>query len=95
VVLVDDLYIRLNFNLSMITDNYKIRILDLAQRWRVGLLTKEETVELEIWYRSLEDSHLGAPLEMSVDKLEMRLHQLMNSKSEKPDQDDTPPYPFK
>ncbi len=59
---------------------YKLRILELAQLWRMNLLKKDEIIELETWSRPLEDKELGAPLEMSVDKLEMRLHQLMASK---------------
>ncbi|MDN3585006.1 hypothetical protein [Mucilaginibacter flavus] len=79
----------------MTTDNYKIRIFDLAQRWRMGLLDIDEKLVLETWYRSLEDSDLGDPVEMSVEKLEMRLHQLFDNKSENPRQDDAPPHPFK
>ena len=43
-------------------------------------------MELETWFRLLEDKELGAPLEMSIDKLEIRLHQLMASRFEKPDE---------
>lgn len=81
----------------MQNDAYKLRILELAQLWRMNLLKKDEIMELETWFRSLEDKELGAPLEMSVDILEMRLHQLMAGKFQKPDGNDPdcPPYPFK
>jgi len=76
-------------------DGYKTRIHDLAQRWRIHLLTEPEKLELETWFRSLGDTSLGSPLEMSVDALEKRLHQLFNNKDGQPDCDDGPPYPFK
>jgi hypothetical protein len=78
----------------MMTDKYKIRILDLAQRWRMDLLTEGERTDLENWYRSLEDKELGIPTETSVNRLEKRLHQLFTNNQEKPDQDGAPPYPF-
>jgi hypothetical protein len=79
----------------MTNDDYKIRILDLAQRWRVDLLTQLERLELETWFRSLEDTDLGPPLEISIDSLERRLHQLFTEKTVKPTSDEGPPYPFK
>jgi len=81
----------------MQNDAYKLRILGLAQLWRMNLLKKNEIVELETWFRSLEDKELGSPVEMTVDTLEMRLHQLIASKFIKPDENDPdcPPYPFK
>jgi hypothetical protein len=81
----------------MQTDAYKLRILELAQLWRMNLLKKDEVLELETWFRSLEDKELGSPIAMTVDKLELRLHQLLANKFEKPDENDPncPPYPFK
>lgn len=77
-------------------EHYKLRVLDLAQRWRMDLLTEPEQSELETWFSSLEDTCLGAPLEMSVDALERRLHQLFsNDKPELPDGEDAPLHPFR
>jgi len=75
-------------------ENYKLRILDLAQRWRVALLNEAERNELETWFRSLEDCNLGVPTEMSVDQLEKRLHQLFGNPFKEPDDNEGPPYPF-
>ncbi|HEY8781188.1 MAG TPA: hypothetical protein VIM16_06215 [Mucilaginibacter sp.] len=76
-------------------ENYKLRIFDLAQRWRMNLLTEPETLKLETWFRSLEDTTLGPPLEMSVDAMERRLHQLFNDdKHGWSDGADAPPHPF-
>lgn len=36
------------------------------------------------WFRALEDESLGTPTEMSVDKLEWRLHQLFDDQPERP-----------
>lgn len=76
-------------------DNYKIRILDLAHKWRLDLLTGAERLELEIWFRALEDESLGTPTEMPVDKLEWHLHQLFNDQPERQDLGDGPPHPFR
>lgn len=76
-------------------ENYKARILDLAQRWRMDLLSGAERDELETWFRSLEDTSLGVPVEMSVDQIEKRLHQMFESGSKEPDKKGGPPYPFK
>jgi len=75
-------------------ENYKIRILDLAQRWRMDLLNEAERNELETWFRSLEDKSLGVHIEISVDQIEKRLHQLFGSPFKEPDDKDGPPYPF-
>jgi len=69
----------------MLLDNYKLKILDLAQKWQLDLLTEAERLKLETWFSALEDEILGVPTEISVDKLEWRLHQLFNDQSEWPD----------
>lgn len=69
----------------MLLDNYNLRILDLAQRWLLDLLAGAEKLELAIGFRAaLEDESLGAMAEMSVDKLEWRLHQLFDDQPERP-----------
>jgi len=50
-------------------ENYKIRILDPAQRWRMDLLNEAERNGLETWFRSLEDKSLGVHIEISVDQI--------------------------
>jgi hypothetical protein len=72
--------------------NYKLRIIDLAQRWRMDLITESERNELETWFRSLEDHSLGVPTEMSVDEVERRLYQLTSEPYKKID--GGPPYPL-
>ncbi len=76
-------------------ENYKIRILDLAQRWRMDLLNEAERNELETWFRSLEDKSLGVHIEISVDQIEKRLHQMFEGGSKEQDKKSGPPYPFK
>ncbi|MGZ3754337.1 MAG: hypothetical protein ACXVAY_00240 [Mucilaginibacter sp.] len=76
-------------------ENYKLRILDLVQRWRVDLLNEAERNELETLFRSLDDCSLGVPNEMSIDQLEKRLHQLFGNPFKEPDDNEGPPNPFK
>jgi len=78
----------------MLLENYKLRILDLAHKWRLDLLAGAERLELETWFRALEDESLGALAEMSVDKLEWRLHQLFDDRSERLDLGDGRPHPI-
>ncbi len=75
----------------MLLENYKLRILDLAHKWRLDLLAGAERLELETWFRALEDESLGVPTETAVDKLEWRLHQLFNDPSKRPDPSNGPP----
>jgi len=65
--------------------NYKLRILDLAQRWRTNSLNAAEINELQNWFRSLEDQSLGIPVEMSVDLIEKRIHEMFESGSKRLD----------
>lgn len=58
--------IPINYIAEMQLENYKIRILDLAQRWQMNLLNEAERNELEAWFRSLEDCNLGVPTKMSL-----------------------------
>ena len=51
------------------------RLLDLVQRWMMGLISKDEYVELNQWFRSLEDRELGGPDFVTTELVEMRLHQ--------------------
>ncbi|MDN3581471.1 hypothetical protein [Mucilaginibacter flavus] len=80
----------------MINEDYKTHILSLAQKWRMNLLTEAELQELQAWYRSLEDKDLGLPVEMSVDKVEQRLHELLKNKNTmgKAADPDCPPCPL-
>ncbi|RVU00277.1 hypothetical protein EOD41_12395 [Mucilaginibacter limnophilus] len=77
-------------------ENYKTHILLLAQKWRLQMLTPEELQELHNWYRSLEDTDLEAPLEMSVDRVEKLLHRLFSNNDRLKADDDSacPPYPL-
>jgi hypothetical protein len=51
------------------------RLLDLVQRWMMGLISKDEYVELNQWFRSLEDRELGGPDFVTTELVEKRLHQ--------------------
>lgn len=70
-------------------------ILELARKWMTGILMPVEQEELEAWYRSLEDRTLGSPIEMTIDRVEKRLHeQFEQDASSGMDQEDSPPYPL-
>jgi hypothetical protein len=63
----------------------------------MNLITEIELRELENWYRALEDKDLGMPVELSVDIIEMRLHQLFTKKikyTNSSSNTDSPPYPL-
>jgi len=92
---VRTIFIGIPYTLNVLPDKYKLRILDLAQKWLLDLLTGAERLELEIWFRALEDENLGVPTELSVDKMERRLHQLFNGPSERLDLGYGPPHPFR
>jgi len=79
----------------MLLNNYKIRILRLAERWQLDSLSRFERLELETWFWAVEDESLGTPTELSIDKLERHLHQLFIGQSERQDLGDGPPHPFK
>lgn len=80
----------------MSSEDYRNHILLLAQKWRMNLITEAELRELENWYRALEDKDLGMPSELSVDNIEMRLHQLFTKKIKcnNSGNTDSPPYPL-
>ncbi len=69
-------------------EEYKQRLTDLAQKWRTGWITDAEYMELDSWYRSLEDIPLGPPLEMAVEKLEKRLHEQLYKKVKPSERED-------
>ena len=54
--------------------DYNQRLVSLAQKWMTGIITEAEYLELDNWYRSWEDASLGCPIEMTIDRLEKRLH---------------------
>jgi hypothetical protein len=68
--------------------DYNQRLVDLAQQWMTGFITESEYLELDNWYRSLEDAPLGCPIEMTVDKLEKRLHEQLYKNVKPPERDD-------
>jgi len=69
-------------------EEYKQRLVDLAQKWRTGRITEAEYLELDSWFRSLEDIPLGPPLEMAVEKLEKRLHEQLYKKVKPSERED-------
>jgi len=80
----------------MLNDDYKIHLVTLAQKWRLNMLTPGELQELQNWYRSLEDTSLEVPLEMSVNRMERLLHRLVSNNNQLTDNDGSacPPYPL-
>jgi hypothetical protein len=58
----------------MIT-SYDQRIFHLAQLWKTGNMNDEEYEELDAWYRLLEDTPLGPPDGVIVERVEQRLHE--------------------
>ncbi len=64
---------------------YKQHLVELAQKWRTGRITEAEYQELDSWFRPLEDIPLGHPIEMAVEKLEKRLHELLYKNVEPPE----------
>ena len=58
-------------------NEYQSHIYTLAVKWRMNLLTDAECREFDQWFRMMEDTFLGAPVEMTVDMVEKRLHQMM------------------
>jgi hypothetical protein len=79
----------------MNSEDYRNHILLLAQKWRMNLITEIELKELENWYRALEDKDLGMPLEISVEKMEKRLHELFTQKIKSSNCNaNSPPYPL-
>lgn len=79
----------------MAIQNHNDHILQLVQKWMTGIITVNEYAELDLWYRSLEDASIGSPMEMTIDRVEKRLHQQFWKQS-KPsvDDPDCPPYPL-
>jgi hypothetical protein len=73
---------------------HRDRILDLAQRWKLNLLSKEEYAELNTWYHSLEDVSLGFPDEITVNGIEIRLHQLFTKQEQTQISKNGPPRPI-
>jgi hypothetical protein len=67
--------------------DYNQRLVDLAQKWMTGFITEAEYLELDNWYRSWEDTSLGCPVEMTVDKLEKRLHEQLYRNIKPPETD--------
>jgi hypothetical protein len=51
------------------------QILELAQKWRTGTIDEDGFAILESWYFALENLPLGWPDELTVDKVEKRLHE--------------------
>jgi hypothetical protein len=68
--------------------DYNQRLVDLAQKWMTGFITEAEYLELDNWYRSWEDASLGYPIEMTIDKLEKRLHETLYKNLKPPERDD-------
>jgi hypothetical protein len=79
----------------MYLKEYHQRILELATKWRLDLLTPEENTELNNWYQAIEYKPLGPPMEVAVDRLEQLLYEQFE-KNRKPIQNDEepPPFPF-
>lgn len=69
-------------------EEYKQRLAGLTQKWRTGRITEAEYLELDNWFRALEDTPLGPPLEMAVEKLEKRLHGQLYKNVKPPETDD-------
>lgn len=69
-------------------EEYKQCLVDLTQKWRTGQMTEAEYQELYNWYRSLEDIPLGPPVELTVDRLEKRLHEHLYKRIMPPEWDD-------
>ncbi|WP_345954039.1 hypothetical protein [Mucilaginibacter sp. PAMB04168] len=68
------------------------RLVELTQRWMMGMMSKEEYQELNLWFRSLEDRELGGPDFVTVELVELRLHQrLMKEYKPNPDAENIRP----
>ena len=69
-------------------------ILELAMKWRMETLTQKEYQELNEWFFALEEKELGAPVEITVDIVEKRLHEQLFKNKKNDDQEEGPPHPW-
>lgn len=60
------------------TASYDQRIFYLAQLWKTCNMNDEEFEELNTWYQALEDTPLGPPDGVTVERVEKRLHEQLN-----------------
>jgi hypothetical protein len=56
--------------------DYKAKFVELAQKWRVQLISDEEFNTLNSWYYALSGETLGQPDGPNVEKLESWIHKM-------------------
>jgi hypothetical protein len=69
------------------SDEFKASMVDLTQRWMLGLIDADGFAKLNDWYSALAGEPLGRPDGMTVEKVEYWLYKLTFVPFPKPDRE--------